>query len=121
MASASVGQTHRELGGECGLGEQDEADPDPAEPVHEKRRGGNATARTEALGSNPREARAQIWQTRPAGFYVCRPVGLLLRTPRHWLSGVLPYGRANAQQSRIRRDQSSQQQEWSSARPRALQ
>ena len=48
--------------------EQDEANPDP----EKKRRGGNATARTEALGSNLREARAQIRQTLPAGFYVCR-------------------------------------------------
>ena len=52
--------------------EQDEANPDPDEPVQKKRRGGNATARTEALGSNPREARAQIRETLPAGFYVCR-------------------------------------------------
>ena len=52
--------------------EQDEANPDPEEPVQKKRRGGNATARTVALGSNPREARAQIRQTLPAGFYVCR-------------------------------------------------
>ena len=52
--------------------EQDEADPNPDEPVQKKRRGGNATARTEALGSNPREARAQIRQTLPAGFYFCR-------------------------------------------------
>ena len=52
--------------------EQDEADPNPDEPVQKKRRGGNATARTEALGSNPREGRVQIRQTLPAGFYLCR-------------------------------------------------
>ena len=38
--------------------EQDEADPDPVEPVQKKRRGGNAMAGTEAPGSHPRERKS---------------------------------------------------------------
>ena len=51
--------------------EQDEASPDPVKPAQKKRRGGNAQAQTEALGSNPRKSRADNRQSLPAGFYIC--------------------------------------------------
>ena len=52
--------------------DEDDGPVDPEEHAQKKRRGGNAQARTEALGDNPREARARIRQTLQPGFYVCR-------------------------------------------------
>ena len=52
--------------------DEDDEPADPAEHAQKRRRGGNAQTRTEALGDNPREARARIRQTMQPGFYVCR-------------------------------------------------
>ena len=44
---------------------------EPAAPAAKKKRGGQAAARTELLGENPKEARARIQEDLPQGFYIC--------------------------------------------------